>query len=62
MADPIFYRDTKWYYAPNDEVIPPGWCFWDEVWSLGGGPYTSEKECRARLTVYAKHLEESQDD
>ncbi len=56
MSDPVFHEDKEWHYAYGDEVLPPGWYFWDEVGLLGGGPYATEQECRERLSAYGKSL------
>ena len=34
-----------------------GWYFWDETWANRHGPFTTEEDCKIKLTKYAHWLD-----
>lgn len=55
--DSVFYMKTMWLMHNHPRA--PGWYFWDETRSKERGPFNTEKECRAELATYIKHLDGS---
>ncbi len=49
--DNIFKKTSTW--KCEDQLLPPGWYFWDEA-SNPHGPYESKTETKSAMDYYSK--------
>lgn len=53
MSDPVFQIEVEEQWG--DELMIPGWYFWDETWTWSHGPFNTREEAERRLGEYIRY-------